>query len=123
MRLKLGHDLRRLAPRQPVEAREHRFPVPSGHDLRGLDDRGEADLPLSQRLRDGGDLLDQLGRDLPVLGRAEREVQPAVAGAFIRARQHGPNHYGLRARRERLCHIARLTDATIGNDGNIPRGL
>jgi hypothetical protein len=74
-----GRDhLHRLALGELVEARQHRLPVLRRDDLGGLDDARQAKLPVAERLDDRGDLLDQLRRDLAVVGGALREVQLAV---------------------------------------------
>jgi hypothetical protein len=60
---------RRFATCASVLRRDH---------LGGLDDARQAELSPAERLDDCGDLLDQLRRDLAVLGGALRQVQLAV---------------------------------------------
>ncbi len=78
MRLELGDDLHRLTPGESVEPGEHRLPVLRGHHLRRLDDAREAEVAPPERLDDPGDLLDEPGGDLAVLGRALGEPELPV---------------------------------------------
>jgi hypothetical protein len=76
-RLKLGGDGLRLALRDMEEARKDLVPVLRCEVLRQLDDRGEAEPTIPERLDHLGELLEELGGGLPVVGRPGGQAQVA----------------------------------------------
>jgi hypothetical protein len=71
-------DLLRLGLRELEEPGQHLLPVLEGEDLRELDDGGEAEPPVLERLDDLGERLDELGGGLPVVGSSLRKAELAV---------------------------------------------
>jgi hypothetical protein len=71
------HQLR-LAAGETEEPWQHLAPVLGGQHLRDLDDGRQAEPALPERGLDLGELLNELGRGLAVLGRASGETELAA---------------------------------------------